>query len=419
MSAIWGIAAQHIDESLRAVFDRMAAIMSYSETSSVNALITDQIALGHSTIGIIHKKGFPLRCDDGSSIAICGLPIWESGYPEINTVDSSGDDRQHDTKLLQYALNEDRLSDLGGVYASAKWNSHSKKLTLGTDRLGFKGLYYYYDENSNVLYFASRLRGLTQSVPSIDDIDCDAVKEFLDFGHSLGDKTFYSKIKLVPPGNLLEYDSSGIRLKEYWNIGNICIDHSMSYQDAVECNAAALKKAMARRICRCKSLDTTLLLSGGADSRRIAGELSCQGAEFKSYTTRGFTEKDSEAAIAAAVADTLKVENNFIELPIKGFVSEFWSRANNITDYECCLHQWLLPLADKLPGKSGVNYDGIAGDILIEGVFRASGFADKQAFNKINNQNVTVKAEKIIGKEVPLSFLKPPTQNLWVGNDKN
>lgn len=405
MSAIWGIAAQHIDDSLRNIFDQMTAVMPYSDASTVNTLISDQVALGHSTIGTIHKRGFPLHCNDGSLISICGLPIWESGYHKNNTAASSGDDGNHDAQLLQYALKKDRLSELGGVYAFSKWDEKTKKLLIGTDRLGFGSLYYSYDSTKKIIYFSSRLRGLSNVGFLNQNVNYRAIIEFLKFGHPLGDKTFYSDINLVPPGSFLEFDLKGIKQKKYWSVDSIPIDHSMSYQNAVELNASAFKKAMARRISRCENLDTILLLSGGADSRRIAGELRAHGLFFESFTTRGFVENDSEGGIASDVAKTLGVKNTFIDLPLDGFVQKYWNRSNKLNDYECCLHQWLLPLSDKIPKMNAVNYDGLAGDIPIEGVFRASGFADPKNFNIVQSLDIKGKAQRIIGEKLELSFL--------------
>jgi asparagine synthetase B (glutamine-hydrolysing) len=415
MSAIWGICAQGYDSALKGVFERMCTVMPFSSQDGTRKSVIEHTLLGHSSLGTLHDDGYPLLTTDGAAISVAGIPVWEGSKGYGNKRFSANEEGTQDSELLQYALDNACLSDVGGMFAFAMWNPRSRRLTLGTDRLGFQGFYYLHDEKRNVLYFASRLRGISQCVPEVDEINYAAVREFLNFGHSLGDKTFYAQINLVPPGYLLEYDSSGIVLKEYCNIGNIRIDHAMTYQDAVEHNAAALKKAIARRVSRCKGAKTTLLLSGGADSRRIAGELRSQGVDFKSFTTRGFSEKDSEAAIAAAVAAALGVENQFVEVPLNEFISRFWSRANNILDYESCLHQWLLPLVDELPNNSGVNYDGLGGDIVLEGVFRASGFAEQQEFNTVNNLNVRSKAKRIIGREVKVSFLKQSLRDNLAG----
>ena len=193
----------------------------------------------------------------------------------------------------------------------------------------------------------------------------------------------------------------------YWDIGSISINHEMSYEDAVDLNIQTLKKSVARRINRCKELETILLLSGGADSRRIAGELHCQGIDFKTYTTMGFSSEDSEKTIAAEIARILGKKNKFVELPFENFIEKYWFRANELNDYECCLHQWLLPLVDKIPFKECVNYDGVAGDITLEGVFHASGFADSQQFNNVFYSDSHKKVEYIIGPHPPdVSFLK-------------
>lgn len=406
MSAIWGVAAPNIDQSLKAAFNKMVELMPFSNKDKTNMIITDKIAIGHSTVGTIHEKGYPIFCDDGKIITICGLPIWEGDDCLVEMNSNVDDDNLLDANLIRYALNNNKLDRLGGVYAFAEWDPKLKVLLLGTDRLGFRNFYYYHDSSRNIIYFASRLRGIADNPLIKKDINFKTILEFLHFGHPLGDKTFYKQISVLSPGSLLRYGSFGSKKTQYWNIGDIPIDHNMSYEDAIDSNIEAFKNAIHRRVNRCKRNKTIVLLSGGADSRRIAGELHCQGVEFETYTTKAFTAENSDGSIAANISKILKKRNTFIDFKINGFIEKYWSQSNSLNDYECCLHQWLLPLAEKIPEKRCFNYDGIAGDILNEGVFRASGFAESEIFFRLNSANIHDKTKKILGKEPNLSFLK-------------
>lgn len=406
LTAIWGILAPSINASIRSVFDQMTGIMPFSGTDSVRTYVSDRLAVGHSSIGTFHRSGYPVHCSDGQIVALCGTPIWEGDEANPPIKIRASDDAAYDAELVQVALRGGRLADVGGVYAFVAWDPIVEELCLGTDRLGFRGLYYMYDEPRNVVFFASRLRGLTDVLDEDLEPNWKALLEFLHFGHPLGNKTFFVPINLVPASMVIRFSKSGVRNERYWDINSIAIDSRMSYRDAIEVSQSAFLAAMRRRIRRASDVKTIVLLSGGADSRRIAGELIGQDVEFETFTTRGFSAVDTEGGIAAAVARALRVENTFVDLPREGFVRKYWSRSNRLVDYESCLHQWLLPLSDALPSLPLVNYDGIAGDIAIDVVQRASGFYEAEQYYKVAAMALQGKVDHILGARLHLSFLK-------------
>lgn len=410
MTSIWGIMAPKIDTALQGIFNRMTEIMPFSPKSTVNVHVNDEIAIGHSTIGLFHKLGYPMRLTENKLMAVCGIPIWENACCAPPLEMKLNEDAVFDAGLIQTACQGDFLGDIGGVYAFATWESNNRELCLGTDRLGFKSLYYMHDPLKNAVFFASRLRGITDPLDGRLQINWKAVLEFLHFGHPLDNKTFYKQINLVPPGTVISFLAGQIHRKKYWDINDIKIDDKMSYQDAVDINVAALSSSILRRIERAGDAKMIMLLSGGADSRRVLGELVKNNVKIDTYTTRGFSEIDNESEIAAEVAGTVGVKNTFFDLPQVGFVEKYWSRANSLLDYESCLHQWLLPLVDILPFKNAVNYDGIGGDLLIEAITKASGFYEEESFQKVQQMNIQNKASKIIGKPHNLEFLKNEIQ---------
>lgn len=417
MSAIWGIAAPGIDESMIRVFDKMSKIMPFSNNNLVSLKKQNNMVLGHCTSGTFHKTGYPDHGKDGDLFALAGVPIWEGCDSEICDGKNFLNDTTYDSRIVQENIEKNKLYKVGGVYGFAWWNSSLRELLLGTDRLGFKSIYYLHDPIKNAIFFSTRLCGLVDTLEEDFDYNWLAISEFLKFGHPLNDKTFYSKINLVPPGTILNFSKKGISLEKYWDVGQINIDHNLSYHDAIELNSEALKKSIKRRVHRCEEVNTIVLLSGGADSRRIAGELHQQGVEFDTFTTRGFCAEDSEAPVAEQVAKALDLKNTFIDLPFDGFIKKYWSRANRLNDFECCLHQWLLPLAENISEISCVNYDGIAGDILLEGVFRSSGFADILNFNEVNSSDIYGKSKKIIGTHPKYSFFKDELKRKFLSVD--
>ena len=411
MSAIWGIKCHKMDSELRNMFFKMCDIMPFNSSDTVNTQLGHNFALGHSTINTIHNEGYPFYLPDGEYISVCGIPIWESDYPFEKLCEPHLGKSLSDAEYIHNSLHSKRLGDLGGVYAFAIWNPDETKLTLGTDRLGFRGLYYLYDKSKDIVFFASRLRGIVDLSNKKElNLNWQAILEFLHFGHPLGEKTFYSDINLLPPGTVLHFSNNKIKEEKYWDINSIQIDKNKSYSEYMKSNQEAFSIAIDRRIQKINENPIAVFLSGGADSRRIAAEIYCQDRNYRTFTTMGFSAHDSEGPIASDIASTLKAENTFIELPMPGFVRDYWSKANRLMDYECCLHQWLLPLVEKIQESSMINFDGIGGDLPMNGVFRASGFADPENFFSVKNSDLSNKVSCIIGKNMKFSFLKDSIQ---------
>lgn len=89
------------------------------------------------------------------------------------------------------------LADADGAFALAVVQDDDK-LALATDRLGFRPLYY--AETADWFAYAAEVKALLaihDRLPAIDEI---ALRQYFAFDHMLGDRTWWSGIGLIPPG---------------------------------------------------------------------------------------------------------------------------------------------------------------------------------------------------------------------------
>jgi len=367
-------------------------------------------ALGHAGIGSVNPGPQPVCSDDGRyALVYCGKIFDYAGLADELAREGIKLARPgYDPEFVLYWLTRRPTAEaarLNGVFSAAVWDSLAGRLRLVTDRMGYRPLYYWHDRGRGVLVFSSYLRGVMASGLAPVAVNWPACSTFLHFGHHLGDETSFRGVQLVPPGSVLTWDKQGVRIDRYWNPAEVAVDAGMTYAEAIEGANHHFARAIRRR-----NIDgpgpKMVFLSGGLDSRRIAAELRRQGGRFSTWTTRGFDPLTDNRTLARQVAEALGVENRFVNLPRDNFLREYWPRSNAETDYETVLHQWILPLVDTIP-PGGVNFDGIAGDILFNGVRRLSEFTDPERFAAAQAADAATLAKQIVPEAMDFSVLAP------------
>lgn len=273
-------------------------------------------------------------------------------------------------ELISYMFSEygpRSLVDLNGVFAFALWQPDSGKLWLGGDRFGMRPLYYLHRANS--VKFASEIKALSYNDDNLSP-NYAAMEEMFVFGFLLGDKTPFQDIQRVPPATVLEFHRDGLRKHRYWWFDRIEIDPKLGVDAYIEENNRLFKKAIARTS---EGLDEVIcFLSGGYDSRRIALELARCGKKIRTYTTayvRPGEKYEVESEISKKVSAEIGAKHSASELAVPGREPDNIHNMYTLLDFESDEHQFIMPLLSEIPTDGGVNFDGLGGDILINGLF--------------------------------------------------
>lgn len=119
--------------------------------------------------------------------------------------------------------NTEFMKDLRGNFSGFVYDSENNKLTVFTDHLASKPIYYFYDENSNTLVFSSELKVVSQGMKELGFepcLDVSASYYLLTFGYMIGDLTLINEVKKLPPGNVLIYENGKIELKQYYTLSS-------------------------------------------------------------------------------------------------------------------------------------------------------------------------------------------------------
>lgn len=180
------------------------------------------------------------------------------------------------------------------------------------------------------------IRELAEDIGTSVAIDQLAVAQQLLFGYCLGQRTLFEGVECLPPGGLLTLD------------GDITVDQlhqydfsSTAHEDrSIKANSKALA-ARFLRACEQRHTDenaNVVSLSGGLDSRAVAGGLHAMDLPFVTATFDNSTSGQSDdACVAQTIAQTLDVP---------------WTRYTTTTTAD---HRRTL-----LDTKQGMNYLGMA-----------------------------------------------------------
>ncbi|WP_255149567.1 asparagine synthase-related protein [Halorarius halobius] len=237
-----------------------------------------------------------------------------------------------------------------GPFLAAAVDDTGERLTLATDTLATRPGYY--AETPGGIVFGSELKAVADRLPD-PQLDEAAAGDLVSFGYVLGEKTLVEGVRALPPGSLLRYDDGEVSVRRYWSpeLGRASVDGYVDdtvdrYRTAVDRTADTLDGRVG------------VWLSGGLDSRALAGVLREAYGPFRTITYDSNPSDGSNLAPAREVADHLGVENSVVEMR-PGDPAETLGKAIDATDGMVAWHVVHNP---------GFVFDGLhdAVDVILE-----------------------------------------------------
>jgi asparagine synthase (glutamine-hydrolysing) len=235
---------------------------------------------------------------------------------------------QCDTEILLAGYREwgiDALATrLHGMFALAIWDQPRRTLTLARDRLGVKPLVYRC--SSDWIVFASTLSAL-QAGGFAEEINPQAVLEFLDLGFVTERQSVYAGTRKLPPASILEWRDGKTTERCYWDLPSVEESASIRFEEAVEEAERLIVEAVRLRLV--SDVPIGALLSGGIDSTLVCWGLSKLNANIRAFTVGTADDVDDESAQAELIARQLGIRheiapmNDDPSLPIEELVNAY------------------------------------------------------------------------------------------------
>jgi asparagine synthase (glutamine-hydrolysing) len=124
-----------------------------------------------------------------------------------------------DTEVILHLYERDGeacLDQLNGMFAFALWSEREQRLLLARDRFGVKPVYY--AVLGRTLAFASEVKAFLALPEFRARADRLALAEHLTFQNTLGDRTFFEGVHLLPPGHSLSCRDGQITIRRHWEL---------------------------------------------------------------------------------------------------------------------------------------------------------------------------------------------------------
>lgn len=261
---------------------------------------------------------------EGESVFLCKVDIGAYGLPAFEVLPSGSvamlvgepllsrdtggisGGRDKDLELLHQSWDVGDwtlLSKTDGIFCAAHYVPSTETLTLITDKLGIRPLYYWTDSDHVIFGSALRIFEDLHFLPK--KMDLRGVTEVVGFGYPLDKRTPYSNIKILTAAEILKVYASSIQSQRYWSWDRFpTIDLN---EQGIEKLNDCFKDAVTKRLKR----DTVTLsfLSGGLDSRCVVTALREQNTRVYTFNFGLSGAQDQVfAADFARVSETVHFE---------------------------------------------------------------------------------------------------------------
>jgi len=311
MTGITGIFKKNSNATgIEKLLPKMCQAMKHENWYKTDTFSNKQIEFGRVSLGILNLENQPIFNEDRSLCIIMEGEIYD--YSELK--------KELNLKGHKFSINNDPefvlhlyeeygksfVRKLNGSFILAIWDNKKQELTIANDYYGTKLLYY--TEQNRYLLFGSEIKAILEDNNFRILLDDIALSEFFCFGYVLGNKTFIKDIKSLPPASIMTCKDGKISVENYYPL-DIEEDKRHSKEYHIERLSELILQAVERRMKGDKKIG--LLLSGGFDSRLIAGSI-----DKKHYPIHAFTwgeQKCNDVLVAKAIARRLGMEHHIFD----------------------------------------------------------------------------------------------------------
>jgi asparagine synthase (glutamine-hydrolysing) len=212
---------------------------------------------------------------------------------------------------------------LNGLFSGLLIDKRHSKTFLFNDRYGVERIYWY--ETKDTTYFASEAKAVLRVLPELRAFDREGVAQFLTFGCTLGQRTLFRGVQLLPGASLWSFENGKCQKTkcfsaETWESQPILPAESFG---------AEFQETFQRILPRYFESESRIgiSLTAGLDSRMIMACLPNGGEKPICYTFAGAKQDTLDARLARHVAKLCGLEHKILRLG-----ADFFSNFGSYTD---------------------------------------------------------------------------------------
>jgi asparagine synthase (glutamine-hydrolysing) len=286
-------------------------------------LVDDGTGLAMRRLSIIDlKTGHqPLSNEDGSVWIVFNGEIYNHAELREKLIARGHIYRTHsDTETIVHLYEEygcDCVQHLRGMFAFTIWDKPRHKLFAARDRLGIKPFYYRLQDG--VFLFGSEIKALLAPPGVRAEFNQRVLPEYLAFGYTSTEETFFSGIYKLPAGHTLELADNGCpEIRRYWDLSVADDRDPRPRSFYIHRYRELLEEAVSSHLM--SDVPLGVFLSGGLDSSAIAALTARMRREPIQTFAVGYAEQTySELPYAKIVADHIGSQHHELQITRRQF----------------------------------------------------------------------------------------------------
>jgi asparagine synthase (glutamine-hydrolysing) len=195
------------------------------------------------------------------------------------------------------------VESLNGEFNIVIYDRPAAAVKVFSDRWGGRRLHFM--RRDGLFLFSLERKAILAASNAETRFDPLGILALFTFGHDLGRSTVFEGLEVMPAASVLSFDASGLSCWPYWRPRYAPRPHTNSLADSAQ--------ELGRRLCRATRMRAEnkerpgIFLSGGLDSRAVAGALGTVRRDVTAFTFG--TDESDEVRFARQMAKRLGFEH--------------------------------------------------------------------------------------------------------------
>ena len=208
---------------------------------------------------------------------------------------------------------------LNGWFCGLLLDNRNNKVFLFNDRYGMQRIFIH--EGKDGLYFSSEAKAILAVLPEVRSLDPKGLGEFLTCGCTLGSRTIYKGLDILPPGALWAFEHGEVKKRgSYFGLGDWVGQQRLDEKQFLPLMVESFGNLVRRYIGG--SLPVGVSLTGGLDSRLVMACLTNISEKLPCYTFGSMYRDTFDVQTAREVAKTCGQSHSVLVLG-EQFLHEF------------------------------------------------------------------------------------------------
>lgn len=232
---------------------------------------------------------------------------WLLAAGTVMDIDDASPDGHLDKILIDYlAQGEKVFLRLDGQFALILYDALAEKTLVVSDPFGMIPVYY--GQTGSQFFLSTSALAVARAVQS--PLSEFGARSFIVYGDTFGD-TLWRDVQMLPPATVLEIGREHVHQSTYWSFQVDPTIAALPEHEAVDCMIETLSSSLRRSLGSDGKIWVSL--TGGMDSRMLAGLAHYCQIPFKSYCHGPLDSKD--VRIAAQISQAMGWEHEYFALP--------------------------------------------------------------------------------------------------------